>query len=207
MTGVDPLPQEVFFCQKSQQFVLRKVLSPANASHRSREQIESAAKALRDNPIEGVSRLYRLEERQGELSGLFGPLAGIPLDRLIQEFGRLPPGLWLTIAQQLLEISAGAHERGDIDLCFEPSKILVRREGDSIRVGFEGCEFHSGAEHEMREWAHWLRQLAIVWYFAATGDWSRITTASSPIHPIPIQSCKIAPRWSNFSAEFSPPTS
>ncbi|MFT5465927.1 MAG: hypothetical protein ACI8UO_001023 [Verrucomicrobiales bacterium] len=136
-----------------------------------RKRLRELAKDLMEDPIPGLADLHEFKIKGGKVTGVFEVLPGRSLDAAVEELGGLPAPLFLEVVQQLLETVVLAYERGEIEFFFDPRSIYIWRVGEDIFTGFAACEFHVGHEHETSEWVHWLRQLAIVWFYAATGEW------------------------------------
>lgn len=136
-----------------------------------KERLQNLAKGLMEDPIPGLAELHDFKLSAKEVSGVFEVLPGRSLDAAVEELDGLPAPLFLTMVQQLLDTVVLAYERGEVELFFDPRSIYVWRLGDDVFTGFAACEFHVGHEHETEEWVHWLRQLAILWYYMATGEW------------------------------------
>ncbi|MEM7013887.1 MAG: hypothetical protein AAF585_20690, partial [Verrucomicrobiota bacterium] len=136
-----------------------------------KERLQNLAKGLMQDPIPGLAELHDFKLSAKEVSGVFEVLPGQSLDAAVEELEGLPAPLFLLVVQQLLDTVVLAFERGEVELFFDPRSIYVWRHGDDVFTGFAACEFHVGHEHETEEWVHWLRQLAILWYHMATGEW------------------------------------
>ena len=144
---------------------------PVSDSVAWRKRLPELAKNLMEDPIPGLAELHDFKIGRKKITGIFEVLPGRSLDAAVEELDGLPAPLFLEVVQQLLETVVLAYERKEVELFFDPRSMYVWRVADEIFTGFAAFEFHVGREHETEEWVHWLRQLAIVWYYIATGEW------------------------------------
>lgn len=167
-----PLPHRTEYSGEHQRFVgFKEFPLPASKGVAWRKRFGKLARDLMENPIPGLAGLHDFQIRPKRIVGVFEVLPGRSLGAVVSELDGLPAPLWIDVAQQLLETVARAQERGEIELFFDPRNIYVWPHQGEIWTGFAACEFHVGREHETREWVHWLRQLAILWFYLATAEW------------------------------------
>lgn len=167
-----PRPHVTEYSSEYRRFVGYKTFrTPDSRGGAWKKRLRDLATDLMKDPIPGLAELHEFKIRGREVTGVFEVLPGRSLDAAVSELGGLPAPLFLGVVQQLLETVVLAYEHGEIEIFFDPRSIYVWRIGEEVYSGFAACEFHVGHEHETEEWVHWLRQLAILWFYMATGEW------------------------------------
>ena len=112
-----------------QEAVAIKTLKPEVMDPQSVERFKQEIRLARKISHRNVVRNYDLGESDGMLYITMEYVEGTSLEKLLRQRGRLPIGVALTVAKQLLRALEAAHEMGVIHRDIKPQNIVVEPNG------------------------------------------------------------------------------
>ena len=131
-----------------QEAVAIKTLKPEVMDPQSIERFKQEIRLARKISHRNVVRNYDLGESDGMLYITMEYVEGTSLEKLLRQRGRLPIGVALTVAKQLLRALEAAHEMGVIHRDIKPQNIVVEPSGLVKVMDFGIARLAESKQHE-----------------------------------------------------------
>ena len=133
-----------------QETVAIKTLKPEVMDPSSIERFKQEIRLARKIAHRNVVRNYDLGESDGMLFITMEYVEGTGLEKLLRQRGKLPIGVALTVAKQLLRALEAAHEMGVIHRDIKPQNIVVEPNGLVKVMDFGIARLAEGKEQEKK---------------------------------------------------------
>ncbi|HVX89754.1 MAG TPA: protein kinase [Gemmatimonadales bacterium] len=133
-----------------QEVVAIKTLKPEVMDPSSIERFKQEIRLARKIAHRNVVRNYDLGESDGMLFITMEYVEGTGLEKLLRQRGKLPIGVALTVAKQLLRALEAAHELGVIHRDIKPANIVVEPNGLVKVMDFGIARLAEGQEQEKK---------------------------------------------------------
>ena len=136
------------FDRELQEAVAIKTLKPEVMDPQSVERFKQEIRLARKISHRNVVRNYDLGESDGMLYITMEYVEGTSLEKLLRQRGKLPIGVALTVAKQLLRALEAAHEMGVIHRDIKPQNIVVEPNGLVKVMDFGIARLAETKQHE-----------------------------------------------------------